>query len=92
MTNSTNNICGDTSMDYQEFEEVTSFKYLDVTLCKDGICRAEVCMRIASAMTTMVRVNRIWWCNTISFTSKLKLYMPLVTSVLLYGCETWLVS
>ena len=34
----------------------------------------------------MTRLSRIWWCNTISFASKLK---SLVTSILLYGSETW---
>ena len=37
----------------------------------------------------MARVNRIWRCNTISFASKFKLYKSLVTSTLLYDCETW---
>ena len=40
-------------------------------------------------MAVMARLNRIWWCDTISFKSKFKLYKPLVTSILLYGCETW---
>ena len=39
-------------------------------------------------MAAMARLNRIWWCNTISFTNKFKLYKSLVTSILLYGCET----
>ena len=77
------------SMTGQKLEEVTSFKYLGVTLCKDGICSANVRIRIASAMTAMARLNRIWRCNTISFASKFKLYKFLVTSILLYGCETW---
>ena len=33
--------------------------------------------------------DRIWWFNTISFASKFKLYKSLVTSIHLYGCETW---
>ena len=36
-TNSTNNISADISMDGQKLEEVTSFKYLSATLCKDGL-------------------------------------------------------
>ena len=40
-------------------------------------------------MAAMARLNRIWWCNTISFTNKCKLYKPLITSILLCGCETW---
>ena len=47
------------------------------------------CVGIASAMAAMARLNRIWRCNTISFASKFKLYKSLVTSILLYGCETW---
>ena len=69
--------------------EVTSFKYLGATLCKDDKCPAEVRIRIASEMAAMARLNRIWRCSTISFASKFKLYKSLVTSILLYGCETW---
>ena len=43
----------------------------------------------SSAMAAMARLNRIWRCKTISFASKFKLYKSLVTSILLYGCETW---
>ena len=83
MTNSMNIINADININGQKLEEVTSFKYLEATLCKDGTCSAEV--RIASAMA---RLNRIWRCNTISFESKLKLYMSLVTYILLCDCET----
>ena len=72
-------------MNGQMLEEVTGLKYLGATLCKDGICSAEI-IRIASAMAAMARLNRIWRCNTISFASKFKLYKTLVTSILLYGC------
>ena len=62
---------------------------LGTTLCKDGTCSAEVCIRIASTMAAMARLNWIWWCNTISLTSKFKRYKSRITSILLYGCETW---
>ena len=77
MINSNNN---------QKLEEATSFKYLEATLCRDGTCSAEICIKIASVMAAMARLNRIWWCNTISFASKFKLYKSHVISVLLYGC------
>ena len=73
-------------MNDKQFEAVTSFKYLGATLCKNDTRSAEVGIRTASAMT---RLNRIWWCNTISFASKLKLYKSLVTFILLHGCEAW---
>ena len=40
-------------------------------------------------MAAMARLNRIWQCNTISFVSQFKPNKSLVTSILLYGCETW---
>ena len=89
MTNNTNNVSTGISMNGQKLEEVTSFKYLGATLCKDGTCSADVRIRIASAKVAMARLNRIWRSNTISFASKFKLYKSLVTSILLYGCETW---
>ena len=42
MTNSMNNISVDMSMNHQKLEEVTSFKYLQATLCKVGTCSAEI--------------------------------------------------
>ena len=73
MTNSTNNISRDISMNGQRLEEVTSFKYLGATLCKDDTCSAEVRIRLASAMAAMARLNSICQCSTISFASKFKL-------------------
>ena len=65
---------------------MTSFKYLGATLCKDGTCSPEVCIRTVSEMAAMARLNRIWWCDTISFANKFKLYN---TYILRYGSETW---
>ena len=47
MTNSTNNINANISMNGQNLEEVTSFMYLGATLCKDGT-------RMAPAQQTSV--------------------------------------
>ena len=90
MTNIANNICADISMHVQKLEEVTSLKYVGAThLCEEGTRCSEICLRIASAMSVMARLNRIWKSNTISFASKFKMYKSLITSILLYGCETW---
>ena len=88
MTNSTTNTSADISMNRQKLQEVTSFKYLGTTLCKDGTCSADVRIRIASAMAAMAGLNRIWRCNTIRSASKFKLYKSPGSSSLLYGCET----
>ena len=83
VVNSTNNISADISMNGQNLEEVTSFKYLGGTLWRDGTCTAEVRIRIASAMAAKARLKRIWWCSTINLASKFNLYKSLVTSSLL---------
>ena len=86
MTNSTNSISADISMNGQNLEEVTSFKYLGAIL---GASSAEVRIRIASAMTAMARLNRICRCSTISFANKFKLLKYLVASILINVYETW---
>ena len=56
MANSMNNISADCiSVDGQKLEEVTSLKCLG----KDGPCSAEICIRIASAVAAIARLNRI---------------------------------
>ena len=46
MTNSTNNMGVDISIDDQKLEEVPSSKHMRVTQYKDGSCSAEVRIRI----------------------------------------------
>ena len=65
MTNSMNNTNADISVNGQKLEEGTSFKYLGASLCIDGICSAEIRIRIASAMAAMARLNKIWRCKQI---------------------------
>ena len=60
MTNSTNNISADISMNGQKLEEVTNCKYLGATLWKDGSCSAEIRIRFTSTVAAMFRLNRFW--------------------------------
>ena len=72
----------------KKLEEVSSFKYLGATLTKDGTCKTEILIWIATATAVMARLTRVWKSN-ICFQTKFKLYKSLVISILLYGCETW---
>ena len=49
MVNGTNEISVNITMTGEPLEEVTSFKYLGATLSKDGTCRAQIRIRIATA-------------------------------------------
>ncbi|MGL4418375.1 MAG: reverse transcriptase domain-containing protein [Plesiomonas shigelloides] len=89
MTNSTNDRNNKIYVNGQRLEEVNSFKYLGASLSKDGSCTAEIRIRIAAAASAMARLDRIWRSNSISFTTKYRLYKSLVLSILLYGCEAW---
>ena len=88
MVNSTNDISVNITMNSDHLEEVTAFKYLGVTLSKEGTSAQEIRIRIATATAAMARLNRVWKSN-ISFRTKYKLFKSLVVSILLYGCETW---
>ena len=58
VTNSTNNVSAGISRNGQKLEEVTSFKYLGVTLSKEDTCSAESRVRIATARATVATLNR----------------------------------
>ena len=88
MTNNTNTISADTSMNGQKLDEVNSSTYVGATLCMDGTCSAQICIRIALVMSTMDNLNKIARSNTLSFANKFKMYKSHVASMLLYSCET----
>ena len=88
MVNSTDDISANITMNGEPLEEVHQFKYLGATLSKDGGSTAEVCIRIAQAISAMARLERVWR-SRITFQTKYKLFKSLVVSILLYGCESW---
>ena len=47
-------------------ETVEKFKYLGVTLSKDGKSESEIKIRIATATSALVRLKTIWKSNKIS--------------------------
>ena len=82
------NLTSNILMNGELLEEVGSFKYLGATLTKDGSSSKEIRIRIASATAAFTRLMKIWKSN-ISFPIKFNFYKSLVTSILLYGCESW---
>ena len=91
MVNSKNNDkCAKIYMDGILLEDVKIFKYLGATLKSDGASGNELRIRIATTTSSMIRLNIIWTSKNISFKIKFNLYRSLVLSILLYGCETWM--
>ena len=77
------------SMNGEILEEVDSFKYLGAIINKEGTSLQEVKTRLAIALAAMTKLSKIWQSNKIQISSKVKLYKTLVTSIALYGCESW---
>ena len=89
LVNSVRGTTAQISMNGQQLEEVTTFKYLGATLTKDGRSTTEIKTRLAMATAAMAKLQRVWKSKEISFPTKTKLYKALVVSILLYGCESW---
>ena len=50
----------------------------------------EINARIGKAITVMVKLNkRVWQNISLTMNTRLKVYRACVTSILLYGSETW---
>ena len=70
-------------------ENVSNFKYLGATISDDAASKKEIRIRLATATSVMVKLEKIWSGKEIGFKIKCKLYKSLVLSTLLYGCEMW---
>ena len=70
-------------------ETVDKFKYLGVTLTKDGKSEPDIKIIMATATSALVRLKTILKSNKIIIQTKILLYKSLVLSIMMYGCETW---
>ena len=53
------------------------------------ISKPEILSRIARATAALTRLKPVWTDRSISLSSKIQLMHSLVTSILLYACESW---
>ena len=67
---------------------ITSFKYLGSVIADEG-SKPEILSRIARATAALTRLKPVWTDRSISLSSKIQLMHSLVTSILLYACESW---
>ena len=70
-------------------EEVIQFCNLGSTVTEKGDIMEEVKIRIGKANGAFTRLKNIWKSNRIGTTTKIRLYVSNVRSVLMYGTETW---
>ena len=70
-------------------ETVESFKYLGSILNEEATSLAEIKTRLAIATAQVTKLNNIWNNKKIQLKTKIKLMHSLITSIALYGCESW---
>ena len=80
------------TIDGEKLECVHQFKYLGATITSDARSATEIKIRIATATSTLAKLKPIWRNKRISMTSRMHLLRALITSIFLYGCETWTVT
>ena len=88
MTNNTSGINTEIKVNGQKPETVTSFKYLGSVLTDEG-SSPEILSRIALTTAALTRLKPVWIDKRISLSSKIRLMRSLVTSIILYACESW---
>ena len=88
MTNNTNGISTDITIDNKKFDTVRSFKYLgDIVL--DRGSKPEVLSRITQTTAAVTKLKVIWKDKNIAIGSKIRLMRSLAMSLFLYACDTW---
>ena len=76
------------SWERQALETVTSFMYLGSVISDEG-SKLEILSRIAQTTAAVTRLKPVWNDSSISLSSKIRLMRSLVTSIFLYGGESW---
>ena len=70
-------------------DPVSDFTYLGSSQSYDGQCRPDIRRRIGLASAVMSSLDNIWKDKRLSLSTKLRVYLALVQSVLLYASVTW---
>ena len=91
MTNNTNGISTDITIDNKKLETVCSFKYLGAIVSDEG-SKPEVLSRIAQTTAAVTKLQVIWNDKNIAIRSKIRLMRSLAMSIFLYACETWTIT
>ena len=91
MTNNTNGIDTDITINNKKLETVRSFKYLGA-IAPDEEPKPEVLSRIAQTTAAVTKLKVIWNDRNIAISSKIRLMRSLAMSICLYACETWTIT
>jgi hypothetical protein len=79
-------------MDNSTFEMVEEFKYLGITLTNQNSIPEEIKSRLRSGNACYYSVQNLLSSRLLSKNVKIKIYKTIIFPVVLYGCETWLLT
>jgi hypothetical protein len=76
----------------EDIKRSSDFCYLGSTVAENGGTSKEVNVRIQKAGGSFSKLRRVWLSKLLQKDTKIRIFNACVKSVLLYGCETWLVT
>jgi len=79
-------------IDNSTFERVEEFKYLGTTLTDQNSIQEEIKSRLKSGNACYHSVQNLFCSGLQSKNIKIKIYTTINLLVVLYGCETWLLT
>ena len=88
ITNNTSGINKEIKINGQKLETVTNLKYLG-SVVSDESSKPEILSRIAQMTAALSRLKSVWSNRSIFLNSKVRPMHSLVTSIVLYACESW---
>jgi len=76
----------------QDIKRSSDFCYLGSIVAENEGTSREVNARIQKARGSFSKLRRVWLSKSLRIDTKIRIFNACVKSVLLYGCETWLVT
>jgi hypothetical protein len=73
----------------RSFENVSQFKYLEMTVTNQNLIQEEIKRRLNSGNACYHSVHSLLSSHLLSKNVKIRIYKTIILPVVLYGCETW---
>ena len=73
-------------------ETVADFIFLGSNITADGDCSHEIKRRLLLGRKVMTKLDSIFKIRDVTLPTKLHLVKAIVFSVVMYGCESWIVK
>ena len=78
--------------DNSSFERVEEFKYMETTLTNQNSIQEEIKSGLKLENACYHLVQNLLSSNLLSKNLKIKMYRAIILPIVLYGCETWLLT